>query len=181
MFETKNENYKNHNISIQYDENAESPREWDNLCIFHIAHRRYAFGDKNYNDFESINDAEKEAKRNKDIILPLYMYDHSGITISLSPFSCPWDSGQVGFVQISREKVLKEFSTKIFYKKLKEKVIKIAKGEVETLDKYLCGKVYGYIIEDIEDSCWGYFSIEEAVKEAKNVIDYIENKENVLN
>lgn len=180
MFEAKNENYKNHNISIQYDESAESPREWDNLCIFHIAHRRYSFGDKNYNDLESINKAEKEAKANKDIILPLYMYDHSGITISLSPFSCPWDSGQVGFIQIPREKVLKEFSAKIFHKKLKEKAKNIAKGEVETLDKYLRGEVYGYVIDDIEDSCWGFFSIEDAIQEAKNIIDYIEEKETVL-
>jgi hypothetical protein len=32
------------------------------------------------------------------VILPLYLYDHGGITISCSPFSCPWDSGQVGWI-----------------------------------------------------------------------------------
>ena len=29
------------------------------------------------------------------VILPLYLYDHSGITMNTCGFSCPWDSGQV--------------------------------------------------------------------------------------
>ncbi len=97
------------------------PREDYNICVFHIAHRNYSFGDKNYNSFESIEEARKQALRDKDIVLPLYMLDHSGITISLSPFSCPWDSNQVGFVQIPREKMIKEFSKKNFTKALKQK------------------------------------------------------------
>lgn len=32
------------------------------------------------------------------VILPVYMHDHSGITFSTSPFSCSWDSGQVGVI-----------------------------------------------------------------------------------
>ena len=27
------------------------------------------------------------------VILPLYLYDHSGITMNTTGFSCPWDSG----------------------------------------------------------------------------------------
>ena len=30
------------------------------------------------------------------VFLPLYLFDHSGITMNTSGFSCPWDSGQVG-------------------------------------------------------------------------------------
>ena len=37
------------------------------------------------------------------VILPLYLYDHSGITISTRPFSCPWDSGQVGWIYASKD------------------------------------------------------------------------------
>ena len=32
------------------------------------------------------------------VILPLYLYDHSGITMNTCGFSCPWDSGQVGWI-----------------------------------------------------------------------------------
>jgi len=172
MLEVTEEVYKDNIISIQYDDNPENPREWDNICIIHIGHKRYCFGDKNYNDYESIEEARKEAKNNGDVILPLYMYDHSGITISLTPFSCPWDSGQIGFVQIPRKKMLKEFNKKIFTKKLKEKALEIAKNEVEILDSYISGNVYGYIINEYEYSCWGYYSIEDALNEAKTIIDY---------
>ena len=166
--------YKGHTIEIFQDDCDCSPRENDNICIFHIAHRRYGFGDINHNDYESIKAAEKEALKNKDIVLPLYMYDHSGITISLSPFSCPWDSGQVGFVQIPRKKMIEEFSGKIFTKKLKEKALKIAAGEVSELDSYIKGEVYGYQIDEDGDSCWGYIgNIKYCIEEAKGSVDWI--------
>lgn len=34
----------------------------------------------------------------KFLMLPLYLYDHSGITMNTTGFSCPWDSGQVGWI-----------------------------------------------------------------------------------
>lgn len=39
----------------------------------------------------------------KYVILPLYLYDHSGITISTEPFSCPWDSWQVGWIYAPKD------------------------------------------------------------------------------
>ena len=169
--------YKNHKIEIFYDEDGCSPRENDNMCIFHIAHKHYAFGDKNYNSFESIQEAQKEAERIGDICLPLYMYDHSGITISLSPFSCPWDSGQVGFVQVQKKEILSNFGKKIFTKKLKEKALKVAKSEVEEMDSYVRGEVYGYVIDE-EDSCWGFVGdIKYCIEEAKSIVDYMVKNE----
>ena len=172
--------YKNHTIEIFQDEDPINPRENDNICEFHIAHRNYAFGDKNHNDLESIEQSKKEAKRNNDIILPLYMYDHGGITISLSPFSCPWDSGQVGIVIIRRKKMLEEFSAKIFHKSLKQKAMEIAKAEVKELDQYVRGDVYGYKVIDKEDkeveSCWGWYGMTGIVDEAKLVVDFYAKK-----
>jgi len=42
------------------------------------------------------------------IMLPLYLYDHSGITMSTGKFSCPWDSGQVGWIYCTIEKAMEE-------------------------------------------------------------------------
>ena len=174
------ETHKGHEIKIEQDDNAESPREWDNLCVIHVAHRRYSIGDENYNDSASIHAAEREAKRNGDICLPLYMYDHSGITIALTPFSCRWDSGQVGFVQVPRDKMIEEFGKKIFTKALKEKGLELAQGEVETLDIYIRGDVVGYTVDEDGDSCWGFFGVEEATNEAKSVIDHMLKAEKVV-
>jgi len=167
------ETYKGHEIEVKYDESPESPREWDNICIIHTAHRDYSFGDKNYNDSESIHAAECEAKRNGDIVFPLYMYDHSGVTISLLPFSCCWDSGQVGFVQVPKKKMLEEFDKKIFTKQLKEKGRYLAQCETKTLDTYIRGNIVGFIVDDAIDSCWGFYSVEDAIEEAKNSIDWM--------
>lgn len=167
------ETYKGHSIEIKQDINSESPREWDNVCVFHIAHKRYDFGDKNYNTPESIQEAEQEAIREGDIVLPLYIYDHSGITISLTPFACRWDSGRVGFVQVSRSTMIAEHNKKIFTSKLKARALLIAQDEVKILDCYLCNEVVGYVVDTDGDSCWGYYSVEEALAGAKEVIDYI--------
>jgi len=183
---THEEEYKGYKIEIHQDECGGSPREWDNICIIHTGHKRYSIGDKNYNDRESIDEAFHEAKENGDIVLPLYLYDHSGITISLSPFSCPWDSGQVGFVVVPRLKMIEEFGKKNFTLKLKARALEIAESEVNTLDQFIRGEVYGYKVfgegddgdrEEL-DSCWGYYGEEDAITEAKSIVDYyVEEKE----
>ena len=168
--------YKTHTIKIFPDSYDDSPRSWDNIAEIHCSHKRYSLGDKNFNykNGSDCIEAAQNAQKNGDIVLPLFMYDHSSITISLSPFSCPWDSGQVGFVIVRKEKMLKEFSAKKFSKFLKNKALKIAEGEVETYDQYLRGEVYGYKIdEDDTCSCWGFYGMDECVEEAKGVVDWM--------
>lgn len=176
--------YQKHIIEIFQDENPENPREWDNICVFHISHRDYAFGDINYdsgyNSGKNIIEVKEKAKKNGDIVLPLYMYDHSGIGVSLSnyryPFNCPWDNGIVGFVIIPKKKMISEFGKKTFTKNLKEKALEIAESEVKILNMYLSGDIYGYTIDDDKDSCWGFYGIDETIEEAKLVVDYIVEK-----
>ena len=104
------------------------------------------------------------------VILPMYMYDHSGITVNTVGFSCPWDSGRIGFIYVSREKVMKEYGVKKIGAKLKAKVAEYLKGEVETYDQWLTGDVYGFRIfketkcdkcghvgDETEDSCYGFY------------------------
>jgi hypothetical protein len=107
------------------------------------------------------------------IELPLYLYDHSGITMSTGAFGCKWDSGQVGFIYISRVKAAEEWSTDT-----EERAIACMKSEVEHYDEYLTGNVHGYTVErgtrtnitfedgrdpetsiewEHEDSCWGFY------------------------
>ena len=78
---------KKYKLEISQDSNPGSPREWYNLGTMVCFHRRYDLGDEN--DYCSSNydgwDEMKEdiiEKENVHTILPLYLYDHSGITIS---------------------------------------------------------------------------------------------------
>ena len=70
-------------------------------------------------------------------ILDLYLYDHSGITIRTSPFSCPWDSGQVGFIWVT--KACCEDQGVAW-----ENAANYLESEIKQLDMYLTGDVWGY-------------------------------------
>lgn len=151
-------------VAVEYDCDPESPRSWDNVGTVVLIDRcRYNFGDESasYDELKAINDDPA------NIVLPVYMYDHSGITINTGGFSCPWDSGQVGLIYCTKEKALKEWGTgkkKIVSKKMRKKVYEFLEGEIETLDQYLRGEVYGYVLYDPEgeevSSCWGFYGEE---------------------
>jgi len=121
---------------------------------------------------ELINMAQKSGI----IILPLYLYDHSGITMNTTGFNCRWDSGQVGWIYITPEDIKKEYSVEVIDEKLKKKVTDLLRGEVKVYDQYLTGNIYGYSIDEpINDSCWGFFGDHKEsglLDEAKETIDY---------
>lgn len=81
----------------------------------------------------------------------IYLYDHSGITISMNPFSCRFDSGIVGIIYM-----IDDPKNPISY----EEQYKIMKSEVKTYDDYLTGNCYGFqILDENEneiDSCYGF-------------------------
>ena len=146
----------NYVLEIFQEDSPESPREWDNLGTMICFHRRYNLGDEgnffspdNFNSWEEQREwIEKSIK--PVVLLPLYLYDHSGITISTSPFSCQWDSGQVGWIFVTKEQVRKEYGVKRITKDIVEKVTNVLEGEVKTYDQYLTGDVYGYRLSKIE-------------------------------
>lgn len=127
---------------------------------------------------------------NNVCILPVFMYDHSGITISTGPFSCPWDSGQVGFIYVTKQKYEVETQKPFNF----EDAEFILKGEIETLDQYLTGDVWGYTIystedeefanqiltheDDLpddrnhEDSCGGFFGDDYCKDTAKDLLTF---------
>lgn len=181
--EIEREDYKGYIIKIIIDESPENPREaWD--CFIgkmYCEHKRYNLGDKEINKEYSIDEIMELNKEGKIIILPLFLYDHSGITMNTRGFSCPWDSGQVGFIFCFKEDIKKEYNWKVITKKRKEKIEKILINEVKIYDRFLTGEIYGFQIEDKEgeiiDSCYGFFDETDYVlKEAKSIIDYIEAK-----
>jgi len=181
-------------LKIYYDDDPENPRDYENLGTMVCFHRRYNLGDKhNYNPsyYKHFGELKKDICKNVNVgvILPLYLYDHSGITMNTTEFNCVWDSGQVGFIFISKENILKNFGGKILTKKLKERVTNYLIDEVKIYDSYLTGNVFGFKVfkvtecelkhkhETLLDSCWGFFSEDSCVLDGLNIInDYIENE-----
>lgn len=166
-------------IDIIPDDSPESPREWDNLGTMVCFHRHYNLGDKHNFDVE---EAKQFMKSRNIIVLPLYLYDHSGITMNTTGFSCPWDSGQVGFIYVEKSKARSEYGWKRITKKRMEQIREHLVNEVKVYDQYLTGDVYGYRITDTEsdeevDSCWGYYGSDECMDEAESIVNHIIEKD----
>lgn len=105
------------------------------------------------------------------VYLPLYLYDHSGITMNTTGFSCQYDSGQVGYIYTDKETVInlggrikssKDNYINVTTKNWKKAAYQWMNDEVEEYDMYLRDEVYGYIDTNLEtgdtDSCWGFIS-----------------------
>ena len=169
------EEYKGYEIEIEPDLEPDDPRNWDNLGQMVCWHNRYDLGDSNP---YSVEEFEEWWGEQTGVRLPLYLYDHSGITMKTGPFHCPWDSGQVGWVYVTRESILKEYGSKYLTRKLRDKARRILESEVEVYDQYLRGDVYGYTITEMDsdgtvDSCGGFYGREAAEQAAKEVVDYV--------
>ena len=167
-------------VKVVQDDDPMNPREeYDNLCTMVCFHRRYNLGDRNHGFTpESIREYLSE-NRKTVFWKPLYLYDHSGITMNTTGFSCSWDSGQVGYIFVERDRFLEAFRYKKMTKKAKERLEALLEGEVEDYDNFLTGEVYGFRIEDehgeVIDSCYGFngdikYALEEGISEAKAMI-----------
>lgn len=167
--------YKRFNIEYWIDEDPISPREWDNIGKIACFHRNYDIGDKHhFNDSQDLIDFIQDNK-SEVVYLPIFAYEHGGITIHTAPYECQWDSGQIGFIYAYKKDMIENGL------KLEEDMLQSLKQEVKTYDDYLVGNVYGYTITDDEgemiDSCGGFigdFSYVE--REAETTADYYDNK-----
>jgi len=123
---------------------------------------------KNMVDYEK---AIADAFERTHILLPCYLYDHGGITMSCSSFSDQWDSGMVGFIYCTKAKAVEEWGRANCTANVIEKAKNYLKGEVTVYDQYLTGDVWGYQVKDPDgedqDSCWGFYGDEYAKEEGR--------------
>jgi hypothetical protein len=174
--------HRGHRIEVCYDEEPLNPRrDWDHCSTMLCFHGRYDLGDDkdkcpsiDPRDFEGWEEMEAHLRKEEGavIVLPLSLYDHSGITMVVGSAS-GWDCGQVGWIYATRAAILENFGRKVLSKKLLARAEAGLRAEVETYDQYLTGQVYGYVVKgpDCDDSCWGFFNQEDMVAEAKASID----------
>jgi hypothetical protein len=166
-------------ISILPDDSGhtDSPVEDGDGAIFAVLHRRYInpAAKRTEGDFNSVDGIEAFIKRNKGprakwAVFSLFMYDHSGTAYACSengsnPFigrapHAEWDSGRVGIIALQRSRGV-----------TRETLYEYAQGICRDYTAWANGDVYGYVIEDATgeeiSSCWGYYSVDEALAEAE--------------
>jgi len=136
-------------VWLSRDDWGEDPRkEYDHAGHMVCWHRRYELGDEQPggDPVEYYETVIRPEVQKGGVALPLYLYDHSGITMATSPFSCSWDSGQVGYIYMEADTVQLQFSGN------EEAALKALKSEVEEYDMHLVGDVWQYTI-DVVSRC----------------------------
>lgn len=149
-------------LVIEQDEFSEDPRSWDNLGTMLCCNRRYQLGDCNTNreteeqlaeicrkygksdeEIDEMTFAEEvQFILNQDNIcgLPLYITDHSGISMQTYRFDA-WDSSFVGLIFVEKDFYLAQMCLKD-EKGWKEKAKEALEGEVKTYSDFIEGNVY---------------------------------------
>lgn len=162
-------------IKIYYDDDIadHGSRDWDNLGKMICFHGKYTLGDKTdltSDMFEGWDELLEHLRKEENavVILPLYLYDHGGISMSVGSFigkaqHAEWDSGQVGFIYATKEDIKAEGLTK-------KRAEELLRGEVETYNMELTGEIFRFVVEKITeckecgiehieeiDSCGGFY------------------------
>ncbi len=186
-------------VYIVPDPDPYSPLENDNLGTMVCFHRRYELGHPhNYRseDYAGWNEVREAIIQDNDVavILPLFLFDHSGITISTSAEqfracdSAGWDWGCVGFIYVSKARVLENFMVKRITKQVLKRATEVLVAEVKEYASYLEGEAYGFIITakdgetceecgheaepEVVESCWGFIGdIDHCRQEARSVAE----------
>ena len=118
--------------------------------LMHFWHSNYYLGDdKDYSpksyfseqyieEFDKIPKNEGTAKtkleRERYLYVPVYGYDHSGLSMSIHPFADRFDSGQLGFVRVDKHEAIRCGDVKRFTVKAVKKVYEQVE---DLLDKYM--------------------------------------------
>lgn len=159
--------YRKHNITIERCEHAESPVQWGNEDIFLVyGHRSFSIARKGF-DPKEIYEHVSETKENMYdgyVVVPIYAYIHSGVSLSVSKNTCSWDTSMQGYVLISKEGFPEEVNDYDY----------LAKSMVTEWNDYLSGEIYRW--ETDFDSCNGYYgdnaeNLHHMLSEAKASID----------
>lgn len=160
-------------VEVSQDTDPTSPAEWDNLgTICYTRSSRYVLGTQACTPDE-LKGIARQIAIGTLIGMPVYAYIHGNVRIKAAdsnPFSCPWDSGQSGFVYATREAVFREYGGKRMTKRIREAARNLLRAEVETFSQYLNGDVW--LLTHVKDGeivecCGGYYGWDYAMQEAK--------------
>ena len=104
------------------------------------------------------------------VAIPVFMYEHSGVTISSGSFNCRFDSGKLGYFYTSFDRIKELFVIDVVDDEAIERARKNLEVELKVFASYVEGKVFRFevvkinkckccdaITEEQEDSCGGFY------------------------
>jgi len=194
--------YRGHIIEIGYDIDPFSPREYlDFTKMYYRPNRNFAVGDEvlssdyslrgiadkfdldfDYDDIYIREAADKKLTRfiDDNYIALIYSWGSHGCqfgSIRGHLFNGDYDDGD-GIIIISKKDLRENWGWKNITKKRYSRVVEMLKAELKVYEQYCQGDVYGYDVDSINDSCWGFYDQDYMIEEAKSNIDYYIDQEN---
>jgi hypothetical protein len=199
MYDAETYEHQGVPVRIVYDEDAPNPRkDYDgNLATLVCWHPDYVLGDEQIVDAGGRGAVENASAisgsrirsmehlwryltlmRKAVMVLPLSLYDHSGITMYVGgkhdyPFdSAGWDTTFVGFAYTTHERVTELCGEEEKYHS-EEWIEEQVRAEIKQYDSYLRGECYGFIVADgteDEESCWGFLGDIDYCKQEANAV-----------
>lgn len=160
----ENENGKS--IEVFREQHPEDPLVFDSAVVLECSHGRYDLGDKDaptdkYDSWAGIR-GKIEDENNVLAIRPLFLLDHSGISISTTPFQSSWDSGKVGWAYITEESA-DEIGIRDQDRET-EKLEQWIEARVSNYDDYLRQNIFRYVLKDEDgeelDACGGIYGMD---------------------
>ena len=105
-------------------------------------------------------------KKSDVVILPVFVFEHSGTSISVFEFGDRWDSGQAGWIYTTKENVKETLiNWGAMYKDKNGNLVDVTEenwreAAIENLKVEIITEEYDTDSDDWEekDSCWGFFS-----------------------
>lgn len=174
-------------VEIFYDDQAESPDQWEDKGLFLVHdHRQFSVTREGFDPQDIVEYLRKQedARDYSDYhIFPVAAYIHSGIVLSLGSGSHfpdqSWDVSHCGFVLVAKKEWTEPDAARM-----------VAEGLIEEWNIYLSGQVYGFKLLkkepwvkhfpdgrkeegcdwEEEESCWGFYGeegIEQILGECK--------------
>lgn len=167
--------FDNYRIRVEYDDFAESPREYADCKLCIREHRRYDFPNELDFNFDMYDDWDltqlEEIEKSYDLYW-LDCYEHSWIAFSLTWhwMQCQWDTAKYcGFIAVKKD--IQNWRD-------------LVKKELEEWNCWLNGLCYVYYVErkhiykdedwnemidwDYIEWCWWYYDSDECLKDWVN-------------
>lgn len=167
--------YKGYKIGVWYD-NISEYGDSDHLGKFYSNLRSWNPDKRDVDEAFEDGIFDRNSRVKEELIyIDVYAYIHSGIALSTSrrgQFADPFDSGLAGVMACTREDARKWLGDNYTV----EDVEKLLESEVEEMDAFCQGHVYGFTIYDEDgndfDSVCGFVGdMECCINDAKETID----------
>lgn len=156
----------NYSYDITENQDDHDPRKNCNLTTLYCKHRNYTLGDHQIeDDFDSYKEVEKSIIDDQDIVLaePLFFFNHGNIGLERGR-SCPWDSGLVGVLLVTKKNAIDILGKDYTEQQLQDRI----NAEIKEYNSYLNGENYYYTYniygENYNEMSDYYYSKDEAEK-----------------